>query len=65
MFIIKHWLTVLSNSLCAWHAPCKFAGMPLATHLLLFRDHTRVFLTLAVALAAVLTCLASLAALAA
>lgn len=35
--------------------------MPLASHTLIYRAHTRVFLTLAVAIAAAATCLASLA----
>ena len=44
-----------SNCLRAWHAPRYFVGMPLASHTLQFRVHTRVFLTLGIAFATLLT----------
>lgn len=51
---------MINNCARPWHAARYFTGMLLATHTLLFRVHTRVFLTLGIALATVATFLASL-----
>ena len=46
---------MINDNCSAWHEACKNPGVLLPSHTLVFRDHTRVFLTLFVALVALVT----------